>query len=309
MFVGDHLIGTLSLDHGSDEHEYTEEEIGLAGAIAKLAALVIERERLLYERAKAQANELALLEANRRMDEFLGMASHELRTPLTAINGNIQLAKRQLKKSMNDDGTLADDLPEKLKLVQTLLDRAENQAKVQNRLVGDLLDVTSIKANKVALKLELCDLATIVRKTVQDQCQAHPERVIHLQMPEDISVPVVADAVRITQVITNYLNNALKYSPTDRPVDVSLRVARKTARVSVRDQGPGLSVAEQKSIWERFYQVDRIKAQSGSAGGLGLGLHICKTIIEQHQGQVGVESTPGEGSTFWFTLPLAADDA
>jgi signal transduction histidine kinase len=128
-------------------------------------------------------------------------------------------------------------------------------------------------------------------------------------MPEDISVPVVADAVRITQVITNYLNNALKYSPTDRPVDVSLRVARKTARVSVRDQGPGLSVAEQKSIWERFYQVDRIKAQSGSAGGLGLGLHICKTIIEQHQGQVGVESTPGEGSTFWFTLPLAADDA
>ncbi len=309
MFIGDHLVGTLSLDHGKAEHEYREEETELAGAIAKLAALVIERERLLYERAKAQANELALLEANRHMDEFLGMASHELRTPLTAINGNIQLAKRQLKKSTNEDGTFADDLPEKLALIQTLLDRAERQAKVQNRLVGDLLDVTSIKANKIALKLELCDLTTIVRKAVQDQCQATPERTIHLQMDEETNLPVVADADRIAQVITNYLSNALKYSPSDRPVDVSLAVARKTARVSVHDEGPGLSAAEQKFIWERFFQVDRIKAQSGSAGGLGLGLHICKTIIEQHQGQVGVESVPGEGSTFWFTLPLAVDEA
>ena len=81
------------------------------------------------------------------------------------------------------------------------------------------------------------------------------------------------------------------------------------ARVSVRDEGPGLSAEEQQSIWERFYQVERIKVQSVSAGGLGLGLHICRTIIEQHQGQVGVQSAPGEGSAFWFTLPLARDKA
>ena len=79
------------------------------------------------------------------------------------------------------------------------------------------------------------------------------------------------------------------------------------ARVSVRDEGPGLSVEEQQYIWERFHQVERIKVQSGSSGGLGLGLHICRTIVDGHQGQVGVESTPGEGSTFWFTLPLALD--
>jgi len=307
MFVGDQLVGILSLDYGGIEHEYTADEMALAEAIAKLAALVIERERLLYERAKAQANELALREANRRMDEFLGVVGHELRTPLTAINGNIQLAERQLKKSINDDGTYADDLASKLELVQNLLDRAGRQVKLQNRLVGDLLDVSSIQANKIALKPEPCDLASIVREAVQDQSQLIPTRIIRLQMPAEATVPVVADLDRIGQVITNYLSNALKYSPADLPVEVSLVVEGKMARVSVRDEGPGLSAEEQQSIWERFYQVERIKAQSGSAGGLGLGLHICRTIIEQHQGQVGVQSAPGEGSTFWFTLPLARD--
>ena len=309
MFVGDQLVGILSLDYGGIEHEYTAEEMALAEAIAKLAALVIERERLLYERAKAQANELALREANRRMDEFLGVVGHELRTPLTAINGNIQLAERQLKKSINDDGTYADDLASKLELVQNLLGRAGRQVKLQNRLVGDLLDVSSIQANKIAQKLEPCDLASIVREAVQNQSQMTPTRIIRLQIPAEATVPVVADLDRIGQVITNYLSNALKYSPADQPVEVSLAVEGKMARVSVRDEGPGLSAEEQQSIWERFYQVERIKVQSGSAGGLGLGLHICRTIIEQHQGQVGVQSTPGEGSTFWFTLPLARDKA
>jgi GAF domain-containing protein len=147
MFVGDQLTGILALDYGGVEHEYTEEETALAGAIAKLAALVIERERLLYERAQAQANELALREASRRMDEFLGMAGHELRTPLTAISGNIQLALRQLKKSINEDGTYASDLAGKLELMRTLLDRAERQVRLQNRLVGDLVDISRIHAN------------------------------------------------------------------------------------------------------------------------------------------------------------------
>src|SRR5207237_10526669 len=100
MSVGEQLVGILSLDHNGREHEYTTEEIALAKAVAKLAALVIERERLLRERAEARANELALREANRRMDEFLGMTSHELKTPLTSIKGNTQLAVRQLRKNM-----------------------------------------------------------------------------------------------------------------------------------------------------------------------------------------------------------------
>jgi signal transduction histidine kinase len=105
--------------------------------------------------------------------------------------------------------------------------------------------------------------------------------------------------------VTNYLTNALKYSPTEQPVVVGLDVAGQEARVWVRDQGPGLPPEEQARIWERFHRVKGIEVQSGTGVGLGLGLHICQTIIERHQGQVGVESSPGQGSTFWFTLPLA----
>jgi signal transduction histidine kinase/PAS domain-containing protein len=307
MFVGDQLVGILALDYGGVEHEYTPEETALAGAIAKLAALVIERERLLYERAKAQANEIALREANRRMDEFLGMAGHELRTPLTAISGNIQMAQRQVKKSIDGNGTYVGDQHGKLELIRNLLDRAERQVRLQNRLVGDLLDISRIQANKITLNLAPCDLAAIVRDAVQDQCILLPARNILLQVPSEMTVPVVADADRIGQVITNYLANALKYSEADRPIEVFLAVEGQIARVSVHDEGPGLSPTEQQAIWERFYQVDRIKVRSGSGTGLGLGLHICRMIIEQHQGQVGVQSSPGEGSTFWFTLPLARE--
>jgi len=304
MFVGDQLVGILLLDYSGVEHEYTAEETALARAIAKLAALVIERERLLYERAKAQANELALREANRRMDVFLGMAGHELRTPLTAISGNIQLALRQVKKSIAEDGTYADDLVSKLELIQTLLERAERQVRLQNRLVGDLLDISRIQANKIALNLEPCDLFAIVREAVQDQSLVAPARNIGLHVLAEATAPVVADADRIGQVVTNYLTNALKYSPADRPIEVFLAIEGPMARVSVQDEGKGLSPTEQQAIWERFYQVERIKAQRGSGTGLGLGLHICQTIIEEHQGQVGVQSSPGEGSTFWFSLPL-----
>ncbi len=307
MFVGDQLVGTVTLDYGAAKHEYSAEEIALAKAVAKLAALVIERERLLYERAKARASELALRESNRRMDEFLGMAGHELRTPLTAIKGNIQLAKRQLKKNISPGELSAEDLSNRLKLVEELLERAERQVRLQNRLVGDLLDVSRIQADKIELNMEPCDLITIVREAVQDQSQLTSSRTICLNLPAEEIVPVVADADRIGQVVINYLTNALKYSAAVRPVEVSFQVEEKMARVSVRDEGPGLSVEEQQYIWERFHQVERIKVQSGSSGGLGLGLHICRTIVERHQGQVGVESTPGEGSTFWFTLPLALD--
>ena len=105
--------------------------------------------------------------------------------------------------------------------------------------------------------------------------------------------------------MTNYLTNALKYSPAEQPVVVGLDVADHLARVWVRDQGPGLPPEEQAQIWEPFHRVQGIKDQGGTGVGLGLGLYICRTIIERHQGQVGVESAPGHGSTFWFTLPLA----
>lgn len=303
MCVGEQLVGTLTLDYGGAAHDYTPGEIALAGAVAKLAGLVIERERLMQERAEARANELALREANRHMDEFLGIVSHELRTPLTAIKGNIQLAQLQLKKVVEKVGTV-EGVTCKLESIRGLLERADRQISTQNRLVGDLLDVSRIQASKLEFRLEPCNLVDIVREAIRDQHQASPMRTISLELDCEEMVPVIADIDRIGQVVTNYLTNALKYSEFDRPVEVILQSDGHVALVLVRDEGPGLSEIEQQHIWERFYRAKGIEVQSGTGIGLGLGLHICKTIIEYHQGQVGVESAPGQGSTFWFTLPV-----
>jgi signal transduction histidine kinase len=253
-----------------------------------------------------RANELALRETNQRMDEFLSIVSHELRTPLTTIKGNIQLGKLRLRSSLHEVPADSDVLRSMLEEIQMMLERAERQVNVQNRLISDLLDISRLQADKLELRLVPCDLATIVRETVEDQRSVTPKRTIHLELAEEEITPAIADAERIWQVLSNYLSNALKYSPADRPVDVQLKKEDKMVRVLVRDEGPGLTPSEQERIWERFYQVGGIKSQLGYSVGLGLGLHICREIIEQHQGDVGVESTKGEGSTFWFNLAAGA---
>lgn len=105
-------------------------------------------------------------------------------------------------------------------------------------------------------------------------------------------------------MVTNFLTNALKYSPPDLSITVCVREEHEQARVLVRDEGPGLPPEEHERVWERFYRVPDISKHDGSGSGLGLGLYICRTIIEQHGGEVGLKSSPGNGATFWFTLPL-----
>lgn len=307
MCIGDRLVGLITLDYGGEKHKYTQKDLGLASAIAKLAALVVERQRLLSERVEAQGREVALREANRRMEEFLGIASHELRTPLTTIKANIQLAQRRLKGITQPGDEISLAVSEKASAAQDMLVRAERQVGVLNRLVGDLIDISRIQTGKLQLHLrhEPCDLAQIVQEAVQEQRKATPSRIIELSLPPRQPVAVIADPDRIAQVLTNYLSNALKYSLADRPVRVRLEVEDELVRVSVHDEGPGLSPQDQERIWQCFYQSDEIKVLSGSGVGLGLGLYISQTIVTRHQGQVGVESIKGEGSTFWFTLPLA----
>ena len=285
-----------------------KDESGQPTAILEINRDITERERMQREREEASANELALREANRRMDEFLGIVSHELRTPLTTIKGNVQLARLRLRTSLREVPANMDVLRSMLEEVQMMLERAERQTNVQNRMVSDLLDISRLQADKLELRLVPCDLAPIVLEMVEDQRSTTLKRAIYLEMPEGDTVPVIADPERIGQVINNYLTNALKYSQEGRPVDVQLKKEENMVRVSVRDEGPGLTPEEQVQVWDRFYQVEGIKRQRGSSVGLGLGLNICRAIIEQHQGEVGVESTKGEGSTFWFTLPLADPD-
>ena len=283
------------------------DESGKPIAILEINRDITEREQMQRQQTEAHAREMALRETQERMDEFLGIVSHELRTPLTTIKGNIQLARMRLSHARQYAPADNEALLASFDEIKMMLDRAERQVNVQNRLVRDLMDVARIQADKLELQPEQCDLVAIVYETVEDLLSATPTRAIHLDvpgLPAGETIQVFADAERIAQVISNYVTNALKYSPEDRPVEVRLEKADGKARVSVRDEGPGLSRTEQERVWERFYRVEGVVRQRGFGVGMGLGLHICRAIIEQNQGEVGVESVKGEGSTFWFTLPL-----
>ena len=303
MSLDGRLVGILTVEK-KQTASFSSEEISLVKAIAKLILLVMERERIQCEWIEAHSSELALREANRRFDEFLSIASHELRTPLAGIKGNLQLAIRRLTKLRSAEIGDLTELYEKLDKMEEYLRQAEHRVNVQNRMISDLLDVSRIEANKLELIMSSCNLATVVLDAVKDQQYNVPERVITLNLPQKTRPLVIGDADRLGQVVHNYLTNALKYSPANQPISVSLEQIESEARVSVHDKGPGLTSEEQKRVWERFYRVKGIAAQGGSGPGLGLGLHICRTIIEAHQGAFGLESTPGEGSTFWFALPL-----
>jgi signal transduction histidine kinase len=258
-------------------------------------------------------SEQALREANRQMSDFLSLSGHELRTPLTGIIGHLQLARRRLERHIADDLKQATthrvEETSRFVVMKEPLQRAEQQARLMNRLVGDLLDAARIQSDRLALYPTLCNLATIVQEVVEEHRWSAPERSIALGLPTEEQVPILADADRIKQALTNYLTNALKYSPEDQPIKVRLQLEQRQARVLVVDHGPGLPAYEHERIWERFHRVQGIEARSGSGVGLGLGLHISRSIIEQHRGRVGVESQPGQGATFWFTLPLARSEA
>src|SRR5215472_16197178 len=235
------------------------------------------------------------------IEEFMNAVGKELHTPLTTTRGILQQARPLLQRVL--ESPLSADAINLLSKLQDLLARAERQISAEMRLAGNLLEASRIKANKFELSLAWCNLVEIVRETVTNQQELAAQRTFEQELPADDLVAVVADADRISQALTNYLSNALKFSPASQPIKVYLEVSDAQARVSVQDKGSGIPASEQSTIWEHFQQDHRQPV--GSGGGLGLGLYITRAIIQQHRGQVGVKSHPGEGSTFWFTLPLA----
>ncbi len=304
--VGNRLLGLLCVDDGSREHTYHSYEMTVLQTIARLTALMLARAHLVREHAEARANERAVREAHRRMEEFLSIVCHELKTPLTIMKGSLQLAERKVKRLVTTEALLPDEM-KRFAPVQALMERARHQVVVQDRLVSDLLDASRVQAQTLRLHLAPCNLVSIVQEAVENQRQIHPMRTLHLHLPAQQEVLVHADADRLVQVVTNYLSNALNYSLPDQPVAVALTVEGSTAYVTVRDKGPGLAAEEQEHVWERFYRVPNIETQQHSSishVGLGVGLYLCRALIEQHQGQVGVESRVGDGCTFWFSLPL-----
>jgi signal transduction histidine kinase len=265
----------------------------------------LEQGRLRQEREAARAKEQALCEATRQMEMFLGLASHELRTPLTSLTLHQQLMWRRLQRLKPQEALSPPEVKRALHEFESHLRGAGEQLQRQGRFISELLDVSRMRCGHLELHVDPTDLKTIVHAAVEEQRQVWPERTIHPCLPAEERVPIAADAARIEQVVMQYLANALRYSKDDLPVEVGVRVEAQQARVWVRDQGPGLPAEQQARIWECFHRAPGIQVQSGSGVGLGIGLYLSKIIIERHQGQAGVESAPGQGSTFWFTLPLS----
>jgi signal transduction histidine kinase len=299
------IIGAVSVGRDVTERRLSEDEMRRTNLQLTAATGALAQQANTLERS------------NQRMDQFLGMANHELKSPLTSLSANLQLAARRLRRMMRTSGHEAGAqidsarLTHETEAVLEMLTRAQSATRRMTRLVNELLDVSRIQAGKLEAHPEPCDLLALTRAVIAEQWHAQPGRVITLATGSE-QAPVVADPDRISEVIDNYLSNATKYSPADTPVTVTLTITEAAgeagmARLSVRDEGRGVSPEAQARIWNVFERLDSQSAQSAHAVNLGLGLHICKTIIALHSGEVGVESAEGAGSTFWFALPLAPD--
>jgi len=305
LFLEQQPVGLLEIAKAGVDSGYTLEEIELIKAVAAETMLVIDCLRCWCEQAESRASALAQQELSRLINEFLNLASHELNTPLTVIKGNIQLAQRRLATLKRQLAEQPGGVREQLEQLQHPLASAAQSTRLEQRIIQDLLDDAHIQSHTFQLHKTRWDLNELLRAAVATQQRAAPERTIVLEsVPPEHVVPVLADAERIIRVISSYLANALSYSPADQPVTVQLTAAGAVARVSVHDQGPGISGEEQGHIWERLYRAKGTAVQHELDLSLGLGFYLSRAFIEGHHGSVGVQSEPGHGTTFWFTLPV-----
>jgi signal transduction histidine kinase len=301
LLSGDRRFGMLIIEFILGER-IMPDTLLTARALAQVVASVLDHGRLSRERAKLSSAVAQLRSENANLETALIQAAHELRGPLTTMRVGSQLAERHLRLA-GFAGMLNDSLDTHLGQAMSAATLASRNVDKAERLLTDLTDIARIRVGKLAMRVARCDLATIVNEAVASQRATWPKRIVHLDLPCE-AVPVMADADRVAQVMRNYITNALKYSSASQPVEVRVVVGDGEVRVAVCDHGVGLTRLDQKRIWERFYRTDRF--HNAKPDGLGVGLFICRQIIEQMGGRVGVESIPGEGSTFWFTVPSAA---
>jgi two-component system phosphate regulon sensor histidine kinase PhoR len=243
-------------------------------------------------------------------DEFVSVVSHELRSPLTAIKGYTQhlmrrierrLRKTQQEHQQQSSAISAMDLPESYDLRS--LGIIQSQANHLERLVNDLLDLSQVQWGKLHLQYSSFYLADILAESIRSAQASAEQHTIYL----DIAVQdtkIVADKMRMSQVIGNILDNAIKYSPQGGLVTVKLEERKGDYLVSITDQGIGISQEYLDHIFERFYRVRNTASRQYS--GIGLGLYVTKAIVEEHGGHIWVTNNKGLGSTFSFTVPVAA---
>jgi signal transduction histidine kinase len=279
----DRRIGVLSV-YADRSPVFVEDDLWLVELLADQTAVLLEARTLTAHASELRGRE----EAARLKEEFLSAAAHDLRTPLTVVLGQAELLERRVAR--HPDAPVD---PESV-------GRIAREARRLRDLVTELLDAQRLEQGRAVMDLVPTDL-TVVADAVRDR---------HLgaatgDADPDAPIVVLADRARIEQVIENLVENATKYGDPARPPMLSIGVVDEEARITVVDHGIGVPESERERIFDRFYRASN--AQRITDTGLGLGLAICRAVVEEHGGRIWHEATPGGGSTFVVALPLAVD--
>ncbi len=222
-----------------------------------------------------------------RKVDFISMVSHELKTPITSLNGFLQVLRTRAAKA---EDTLA----------VGFLDKCMKQVRKVTDIINGFLNVSRLESGKVHIDKQPFDMAELVKEAEEESLAAiTTHRVVFAPVEH---TPVMADKNKIAQVVTNLINNAVKYSPQGSVINVACVTANDVALVSVKDEGMGVAPNDIKKLFDRYYRVESHATRS--IAGFGIGLYFCKEIIERHEGTIAVKSELGKGSTFYFTIPV-----
>jgi signal transduction histidine kinase/DNA-binding response OmpR family regulator len=286
LTVGGDVLGVIAVQNYSEPNVYDERDLELLTAVANQTAIAVQSARL-YEEAVETAERLR--EVDRLKSQFLANMSHELRTPLNSIIGFSRVVLKGI------DGPVTDRQQEDLEAIH-------NSGQHLLGLINDILDVSKIEAGKMELDFERVDVRDVIKGVMSTAIALVKDKPIELQqsVPEDLP-RITADERRVRQILLNLVSNAAKFTE-EGFIRVQARVAGDEVVLAVADSGPGIPIAEQKDIFEPFTQVDG--SSTREHGGTGLGLTISHSFVQLHGGRMWLESEEGEGTTFYFALPI-----
>ncbi len=309
VHIGWWLAGLLGIVLGT--HYLARQARRRAEAEGALQRAFDELELRVQERtAELSAANRHLLELDRLKSAFLSSISHEFRTPLTPIMGFATLVRRDVARLRKALPEADDKLARRADRAETNLGIIAAQASHLTTLVDEIMDLVKIESGDVRWDDEPFSLAGAIEECVQEASAALPDDgslVVQADVQDDL-VPVVADRKRIKQLLDALLGNAVKFTQTGQVTVTASRGDAGWVQVQVRDTGVGIPQRDLERVFDKFHQVAEGDAATDKPKGTGLGLAICKNIVEQYEGDIRVESTPGEGSTFIFTLPTATNE-